>query len=103
MSAKSKASLKNNTNNLLAYLEEHPDTDLGDLSYTTCARRIHHNMRTVSSFSSIGQLKRFLAESVETGGDVRPIPIETPPVAFAFTGQGAYYSGARAQETKYPS
>lgn len=102
VSAKSKASLKNNITNLLAYLEEHPDTDLGDLSYTTCARRIHHNMRKASAFSSIEQLKKFLAESVEPGSDVRPIPIDTPPVAFAFTGQGAYYSGAFTQEPNIP-
>lgn len=93
VSAKSKASLKNNITNLLAYLEEYPDTDLGDLSYTTCGRRIHHNMRAASAVSSIAQLKKFLAASVETGSDVRPIPVDTPPVAFAFTGQGAYYSG----------
>lgn len=102
VSAKSKASLKNNITNLLAYLEEHPDTDLGDLSYTTCARRIHHNMRTASAVSSTEQLKKFLAESVETGRDVRPIPVDSPPVAFAFTGQGAYYAGALIQEPHIP-
>lgn len=102
VSAKSKASLRNNITNLLAYLEEHPDTDLGDLSYTTCGRRIHHNMRAASSFSSIEQLKNFLAESVEIVSDVRPIPADTPPVAFAFTGQGAYYSGTLTQDSHVP-
>lgn len=102
VSAKSKASLKNNITNLLAYLEEHPDTDLGDLSYTTCGRRIHHNMRAASAFSSIEQLKNFLAESVEIVSDLRPIPADTPPVAFAFTGQGAYYSGTLTRYSYVP-
>ncbi|MCJ1382994.1 hypothetical protein MMC17_006107 [Xylographa soralifera] len=97
ISAKSKASLKGNIEGLVSYLNKHPNTDLGDLSYTTCARRIHHNIRIGTSVSSIAQLKKFLALSVESSGNVRPVPIVIPTIAFTFTGQGAFYGGISSQ------
>ena len=97
ISAKGKQSLKGNIEQLLAYLDENPETDLGDLSYTTCARRIHHNTRIAASVSSIAQMRKFLESSLDKTGDARPIPTNPPAVAFAFTGQGAFYQGIGSQ------
>ncbi|KAL8821405.1 MAG: hypothetical protein Q9223_000554 [Gallowayella weberi] len=97
VSAKSKQSLKNNIEALLSYVDEHPNLDLGDLSYTLCARRIHHNNRVAASVSTTDQLRKFLESSLETSGNIRPVPVEPPSVVFTFTGQGAFYNGLGAQ------
>ena len=97
ISAKSKISLRGNVEAMLTYLNENPTTDLGDLSYTTCARRIHHNTRIATSVSSIAQLRKFLESSLETVGNTRPVPASAPAVAFTFTGQGAFYKGISSQ------
>ncbi|KAF2136059.1 uncharacterized protein K452DRAFT_280560 [Aplosporella prunicola CBS 121167] len=95
VSAKSKRSLQANVENLLYYLDQHTDTNLGDLSYTTCARRMHHSIRIATSVSSVAGLQKFLRASLgdKTITDARPIPPEAPGVVFAFTGQGAYHVG----------
>ncbi|RMZ83227.1 hypothetical protein DV738_g1192, partial [Chaetothyriales sp. CBS 135597] len=104
LSARSKKSLQGNTERLIAYLEEHPDTDLADLSYTTCARRMHHKLRIATTASSISGLQKFLrALDSKAFDDVRAIPIETPSVVLAFTGQGAFYRGmGRELFTEFP-
>lgn len=93
ISAKSKDSLRANMQNLLTYLDEHPDTDLGDLSYTTCNRRMHHPLRAATAVSSIAQLRKFLQPIVEKDIEVRPVPLDPPAVVFTFTGQGTFYKG----------
>ncbi|BCS04847.1 non-reducing polyketide synthase nscA [Aspergillus luchuensis] len=95
ISAKSKKSLAANLETLLAYLDEKPETDLGDLSYTTCARRMHHSWRVATAVSDIPALQKFLRNAVNNDAvsQIRPIPTEAPPVVFTFTGQGAYYAG----------
>ena len=97
VSAKSKNSLRGNIEALLSYLDQNPDTDLGDLSYTLCARRIHHSTRIATSVASIAQLRKFLESSLGNAGNIRPVPVVTPTVAFTFTGQGAFYKGVSSQ------
>ena len=96
ISAKSKNSLKDNLTALVAYLDNHPDTDLGDLSYTTTARRIHHSSRVAVSASSISQIRKALESALPTIADIRPVSSTAPSVAFAFTGQGSFYLGIGA-------
>lgn len=95
ISAKSKKSLQANIANLALHLEKNPDIDLGDLSYTTCARRIHYTLRVGFAVSSIAGLQEALrkAGEKEALAEVRPTPGDVPPVVFAFTGQGAFYQG----------
>lgn len=93
VTAKSKKSLRGNLQNLLLYLQENPETDLGDLSYTTCARRIQHNFRWASAVTSVAQLQKVVKSQLETGTDPSPVLLEAPSVIFTFTGQGAYYKG----------
>ncbi|KAL4807182.1 hypothetical protein BDV18DRAFT_159401 [Aspergillus unguis] len=95
ISAKSKKSLQANIANLALYLEQNPDTDLADLSYTTCARRMHYTLRVAFTASSISGLLESLREAgkKEALGQVRPVPGDAPAIAFTFTGQGAYYQG----------
>ncbi|EFQ33703.1 beta-ketoacyl synthase domain-containing protein [Colletotrichum graminicola] len=96
ISAKGKISLEANLAALIEYLDRHPDTDLGDLSYTTTARRIHHSSRVAVSASSIVQLQKALVSAQSIVRDIRPVPANAPSVAFAFTGQGSFYLGVGA-------
>ncbi|KAH6884202.1 beta-ketoacyl synthase domain-containing protein [Thelonectria olida] len=93
LSAKSKVSLRANAKALIDYLEANPDTDLGDLSYTLCARRIHHPIRIATSATSISQLNKYLESSLDKINDLRAVPATAPAVVMTFTGQGAFYQG----------
>ncbi|KAK2596142.1 hypothetical protein QQS21_006419 [Conoideocrella luteorostrata] len=97
ISARSKKSLQANLLTMLAYLEANPDVDLADLSYTTCARRIQHNLRIATTVSSSSGLQKFLRAAIENkaGSEAKPIPPNTPSVVLTFTGQGASYKGIR--------
>lgn len=90
VSAKSKVSLKGNLERLIAYLDARPDVSLPDLSYTTTARRYHHNHRVAVSTSDVVHLKKQLNSHLQSVDTHKPIPSTgPPPVVFAFTGQGA--------------
>ncbi|KAL4995984.1 hypothetical protein BDV10DRAFT_202678 [Aspergillus recurvatus] len=90
VSAKSKVSLKGNLERFLAYLADNPDVSLSYLSYTTMARRHHHNHRMAVAVSDCEQLKKQLSAWTQSVDSHTPIPpTGPPPVAFAFTGQGA--------------
>lgn len=97
--AKRKASLRANVRALLSYLDSHKDTQLRDIAYTTCARRIHHHIRIATSVSSTVQLQSILQavvdELVAHAKHVRTATEKT--VMFAFFGQGCLYHGAAAQ------
>ena len=104
VSAKGKHSLKANLESLLSYMDQKPDTNLGDLSYTLCARRIHHSSRVGVAVSEIAQLRKFLTKSIDNASNIRAISINTPAVVFTFTGQGSFYAGIASQLYKdFPS
>lgn len=42
---------------MLLYLNKHPDTELPDLSYTLCGRRMHHPFRLGTPVSSLSGFK----------------------------------------------
>ena len=89
VSAKSISSLKKNTQRLLSYIEENPNISLPSLSYTTCARRIHHNYRVTVVVNSINEITVPLSATLEKTPS--PISSISPRVGFVFTGQGAFY------------
>ncbi|KKK15179.1 hypothetical protein P175DRAFT_0472734 [Aspergillus ochraceoroseus IBT 24754] len=92
VSAKSKVSLKGNLERLITYLEANPDTSLANLSYTTTARRYHHNHRASVAATDINQVKKKLTSYLEAVDGHKPISLTNPPqVTFAFTGQGASF------------
>lgn len=92
VSAKSKTSLKGNIERYIAYLDANPDVSLSNLSYSTTARRYHHNHRVAIPTSDAAQLKKRLTSYLQSVDSHKPIPtIGPPPVVFAFTGQGSSY------------
>lgn len=92
VSAKSKGSMKGNLERLINYLNKNPEILLADLAYSTTARRIHHNHRVAVAATDLAQVKKQLTHQFESVEDLKAIPATgPPPVAFAFTGQGASY------------
>ena len=104
VSAKGRHSLKANMESLLSYIDQNPETNLGDLSYTLCARRFHHSSRVGIALSEIAQLRDFLTKSIQNASNIRAISINIPSVVFTFTGQGSFYTGVAYQLFKdFPS
>lgn len=92
ISAKNKTSLNGNVNALIDYINKHPDTNLGSLSYTTTARRYQHTHRVAVVCSNVDQLWKQLTSSLDKIDTVKPIAKSgPPPIAFSFTGQGTSY------------
>jgi iterative type I PKS product template protein len=90
ITAKSKSAMIKNTERLIEYIEQHPNASLGDISYTTTARRIQHNWRIAVTGFELNQVKGLLKAKLTEA--VTPIPSVPPNVAFAFTGQGSHYA-----------
>lgn len=102
ISAKSKVSLKGNLERLTAYLDRNPNVSVADLSYSTTARRYHHNYRIAIPTSSISYVKQQLASRLGAVESTKPIPSTGPPsVAFVFTGQGAADKSMNLQLYRY--
>lgn len=92
VSAKNKTSLAGNLERLQAWIENNPEVSLADLSYTTTARRQHHNHRVAIAATDLKGLQKELAKKLAAADSHQPIPKSgAPPVAFCFTGQGAAY------------
>lgn len=91
ISAKCETSLEANIKHLALHLEQHPDTSVTDLSYTLCARRMHHNFRVATTVSTVAGLQNFF--SYLTKKDYHSIPAEAPSTLLTFTGQGALLAG----------
>ncbi|KAF9889867.1 hypothetical protein FE257_006957 [Aspergillus nanangensis] len=97
ISAKSKVSLERNLECLLAYLGANPEVSMAHLSYTTMARRMHHNHRIAVHGTSRETVMRRLEEYMPGVKTQRPIPNMAPSVAFVFSGQGSFYIGIARQ------
>ena len=99
VTAKSAKSLAANVNLLISFLEKNRSVSLATLSYTTTARRIHHNYRVIVSGSDVSSilsgLKSCAAQSHTALSDLKPIPHATKKkrrVVFMFSGQGTLYA-----------
>lgn len=95
VSAKSKSSLRNNLQRLIDFINDNPTVALPSLSYTTTARRIHHNYRVAVAEPDLAAIKKTLASSLNK--DISPIAPSMRDVAFVFTGQGSHYAGLGKQ------
>ncbi|KAI4597969.1 Type I Iterative PKS [Pestalotiopsis sp. 9143b] len=92
VSAKNGVSLQGNLRALLGYLQQNPDIDIGQLSYTTTARRIHHPHRVMLTGATTRDFCSQIDEALnKQTGLTRPKG--SPKIIFTFTGQGAQYPG----------
>ena len=94
ISAKSQLSLQRNIDSLISFMEKHTDVSVPALSYTTTARRTHHNFRVMVSGQDLKAIKQAML-SLPPATQIKPIPVANriPGIAFAFTGQGSLYIG----------
>ncbi|KAK6222859.1 Type I Iterative PKS [Pestalotiopsis sp. IQ-011] len=98
ISAKSSISLKGNLESFMEYVESHGDVSVADLSYSTTARKYHHNYRVAVMASDMNELKTQLYSTHVQLAQAKPIPATgEATVAFAFTGQGAMHKSANIQ------
>lgn len=97
ISAKSKISLKRNLEALLMFIKDMSTDDLPHLSYTTTARRMHHNHRIAVHGNSPDIIARQLEKHLATAESHRPISSTIPSTAFVFSGQGSFYMGIGRQ------
>ncbi|KAF1952293.1 polyketide synthetase [Byssothecium circinans] len=95
ISARCAKSLRANIQALLAHLSK-SEVSLPKLSYTTTARRMHHQHRVILASQNIESLKSQLTEAINTEQGSRRV---VPPrhMLFAFTGQGSQYPGMGKQ------
>ncbi|UJR12998.1 hypothetical protein I4U23_000024 [Adineta vaga] len=89
VSAKTPFSFRENAKRLLAYITKHPESSIGDISYTTTARRMHHMFRAAFAVSTTAELQASLKDLV-TSTDA-PIRTSSVDVVFVFAGQGSHY------------
>ena len=97
ISAKNVSSLQRNIERLLAYLEKNPGVALHDLAYTLNARRAHYTHRIGFAISDITKLKRLCEPYLVPEFTSKAVRTQQPSVAFAFTGQGSFYSPMASQ------
>ncbi|KAM0279236.1 hypothetical protein ACHAQH_004693 [Verticillium albo-atrum] len=91
ITAKSKAAMIRNAEQLVGWMEENPDTHLSDVAYTTTARRMQHYWRMNVFASDLSEAKSAIKDRLTQ--NFVPISTEQPKVAFMFTGQGSHYAG----------
>lgn len=96
VSAKNGVSLQGNLRSMLGFLKQNPDVSLTQLSYTTTARRMHHQHRVMLSGSTVQDFSTQIESALrDNKGMTRPK--SAPKVIFMFTGQGALYPGMGKQ------
>ena len=93
VSAKTANSFTQNKKRLLSYVESNPETRLQDLSYTTTARRMHHDtFRRAYAVEDMDQLVRSMKKDLSSPSEPTAL-IGSSASVFVFTGQGAQYFG----------
>ncbi|KAL4758755.1 ketoacyl-synt-domain-containing protein [Aspergillus foveolatus] len=100
VSAKVGISLQGNLQSLLGYLRQNPDVCLGQLSYTTTARRMHHPHRAALTGKSVGEICTQIETALSDGMGMKRSK-NRPKVVFTFTGQGAQYPGMGREYFEY--
>jgi acyl transferase domain-containing protein len=97
LSAKSKTSLKANIESMVQFLDLNPETNLADLSYTLCARRMHHSLHVAATASTVAEVQEILKSSLEKLDEVKSVKSGPVSVVLVFTGQGTFYHGIGQQ------
>nr|ALQ32772.1 putative polyketide synthase [Fusarium babinda] len=96
ITAKSGISLQGNMRTMLKFLSTNSQVSLAELSYTTTARRIHHQHRVLVSGSTPEEICSKIENALQNNTGVTR-PKSAPKVVFTFTGQGAQYPGMGKQ------
>ncbi|KAG6359461.1 hypothetical protein INS49_012982 [Diaporthe citri] len=91
VTAKSKAAMIRNAERLVAWMQEHPNTPLSHVAYSTTARKIQHYWRMNVAVSNLSEAQNAIQDRLKE--QFSPVNTQQPKVAFLFTGQGSHYAG----------
>jgi acyl transferase domain-containing protein/surfactin synthase thioesterase subunit/acyl carrier protein len=99
LSAKSADALVARVEQLLNWLNDHPDVSIGDLCHTTNVSRSQFAFRFAAPARSVAELKQHLAAWLRTAREEASTlkPTSRAPIAFMFSGQGPQHAGMAAQ------
>ena len=93
VSARSEAALDAALSNLGRYLQEHPESNLADVSYTLQTGRHGFDHRAAVACSSVDEAAQMLREPANRRVHRSSSILARPQPVFLFTGQGAQFSG----------
>lgn len=103
VSARSQSALKNNVAGLIQYIDTNKNlfnvkesSLIGDLAYTSTARRMHHPYRVAATGSTLEEIRASLTAGAGRES-ITPVPANAPGIGFIYTGQGAQYTGMGIQ------
>uniref|UniRef100_A0A0D2XPC8 Uncharacterized protein n=1 Tax=Fusarium oxysporum (strain Fo5176) TaxID=660025 RepID=A0A0D2XPC8_FUSOF len=96
ITAKSGVSLQGNMRSMLKFFSTNSHISLAELSYTTTARRIHHQHRVLVPGATPEEICSKIETALQNNTGVTR-PKAAPKVVFTFTGQGAQYPGMGKQ------
>jgi monodictyphenone polyketide synthase len=97
VSAKNAVSLERNIERLLSYIRNNPEVALQDLAYTLTARKAHYSHRVGFAVSEVFHFEKLYSSYLATNAPLQCVLGTRPPLAFAFTGQGSFYSSMASQ------
>jgi acyl transferase domain-containing protein/surfactin synthase thioesterase subunit/aryl carrier-like protein len=99
LSAKSADALVARVEQFLNWLNNHTDTPIGDICYTSNVSRSQFAFRFAAPARSVVELKQHLATWLRTDGENASMlkPARRAPIAFMFGGQGSQHAGMAAQ------
>ena len=92
ISAKTGPSLQGNLRSMLGFLKRNPGVRLDQLSYTTTARRMHHQHRVMLTGSRTEEIYHQIEMAIREETGIKR-PKSAPKMIFTFTGNGAQYPG----------
>lgn len=96
VSAKNGVSLQGNLSSLLRFVKANPGVSLGQLSYTSTARRMHYPHRVMLAVRTTDEVCAHIETALSDQSGVSR-PKSSTQVVFVFTGQGAQYPGMGKQ------
>jgi naphtho-gamma-pyrone polyketide synthase len=89
VSAKTIRSMQMNIERLATFIQENPNTNIADLSYTLTARRLAHPYRKTFAVAQLAEARNILAFDADQS--FAPMASKPPKMIFTFTGQGSLY------------
>lgn len=91
VSAKTETSVVNYLDKLRGFLENNPQTNLSDLSYTLQTGRKKFDYRMAFSVATVNELIENLTDAVSTGKKPVHLTNDKKTIVFAFPGQGSQF------------